>query len=83
MFGGKQGQWVDVVEEILRHKGCPKRRRSMQFLVRWLGFGPEYDSWEPWDNVRTCMALRDYLVAHKLGYLVPRNIDYSEEVDAS
>ena len=55
----------------------------MQFLVRWLGFGSEYDSWEPWDNVRTCIALRDYLMAHKLAFLVPRNIDYSEEVDAS
>ena len=23
----------------------------MQYLARWKGFGPDEDTWEPWENI--------------------------------
>ena len=45
---GEEGEEEFEVDSIL------KERRSggeSEFLVRWLGYGPEEDSWEPEDNV--------------------------------
>lgn len=38
------------VEKILQAWGPPRRR---QYLIRWEGWGPEWDSWEPARNVST------------------------------
>jgi hypothetical protein len=32
------------VEEVLEHRGSG---RNMKFLVRWKGYGPEHNTWEP------------------------------------
>jgi hypothetical protein len=36
------------VEEILDSR---LRRRKLQYLVKWVGYGPEDNSWEPAENV--------------------------------
>jgi hypothetical protein len=36
------------VEEILDSRVV---RRKLQYLVKWVGYGPEDNSWEPADNV--------------------------------
>ena len=49
-----------IVEEILDHRGNIQKKASIEFLVRWAGYGPEDNSWEPFANVRDCKALDVY-----------------------
>ena len=47
-------EWViqEIIDERTSHRG---RRR--QFLVRWAGYGPEGDTWEPLEHVEDTEAL--------------------------
>ena len=36
-----------VVEEVLAHRGDRAKRSTLEFRIRWSGFGEESDSWEP------------------------------------
>lgn len=49
-----------LVDEILAHRGSPKKRTQMQFKVRWQGYGPEHDTWEPYTSVKTLEAFQRY-----------------------
>ena len=55
------------VERILDDRTTKKRGgngtcHARQFLVRWVGYGPEHDTWEPEDNLENCQeTLRFYL----------------------
>ena len=40
-----------IVESILGHTGDFKKKNSFIFHVRWLGYTPKVDTWEPWKNV--------------------------------
>ena len=42
-----QRKWI--VEKILDHK--PKRGKIKEYLIKWKGWGPEHDSWEPAENM--------------------------------
>ena len=54
------------IDRILAHKGNKNRRPQMQFLVRWLGYSEEYDTWEPYQGLRDTEQLIAYLNTHKL-----------------
>ena len=60
-----------VLDVILDHRGDRTRRKTMEFKVRWLGFTPEYDSWEPYANLRDTDKLLQYLRSNKLKSLIP------------
>jgi Chromo (CHRromatin Organisation MOdifier) domain len=46
------------VEKIIDACKC---EHSMQYLVRWLGYGPEEDQWLPCSKLVDNMALDDWL----------------------
>ena len=50
----------DEVEKIIRHTGDPKRKSSLDFLVRWLGYDESEDLWLPWSALRNNVALHTY-----------------------
>jgi hypothetical protein len=53
--------WVD---KILDHRGDPKKKSSLEFLVSWKGYDSSENTWEPWKNVRKLTALDEYLEQH-------------------
>ena len=53
-----------VVESILDHRGDPRRKSSLEFLVHWAGYSSEEDTWEPWKNVRDVAAMDVYSEKH-------------------
>jgi putative transposase len=68
--GDPQEELMDyIVEKVISHR---RRRGELYFLVRWNGYGSEYDSWEPDlsfrqdDGTITNEILLEYLSKHKL-----------------
>ena len=60
-----------IVEEILAHRGNIQRKTSLEFLVRWLGYELEDNTYEPWNNLKDNSILHDYLRKHNLAKLLP------------
>jgi len=54
-----------VIEKIIQHTGNPRKKLSMDFKVRWAGYGPDDDLWLPWSEIRGTEALREYLQGNK------------------
>lgn len=52
---------VDKILDVKGATGSPKRR----FLIRWKGYGPDSDTWEPRKNLRAGMV-NDFLHANGL-----------------
>jgi transposase InsO family protein len=60
------------VEKVLSHRGSPKRKSSLEFLIQWMGYDSSYNSWEPWSNFKETECLHDYLLERNLSYLIPK-----------
>ena len=46
------GEQEHEVEQVLDHR--QEDRRSKSYLVRWTGYGPEHDTWEPEAALQNC-----------------------------
>ena len=55
-----------IVEYIVAHRGRgnTSKTTSMEYLVRWLGYPPEEDTWLKYAEVRQLDVFQDYLRAH-------------------
>ncbi|KAF0927340.1 hypothetical protein E2562_031953 [Oryza meyeriana var. granulata] len=54
------------------------RKRGLYFKVRWKGYGPHDDTWEPFEGLRNCKeAIRDFVIeGHKQKILpLPGDVD--------
>jgi hypothetical protein len=51
-----------AVEQILEHRGTSKK--TLQFKVRWMGYGEEEDSWIGFKDAKDLEALDVYLKTH-------------------
>ena len=61
-----------TVESIIAHRGSRNRRSSLQFKVRWAGFGETCDSWEPYKSLMHVDKLHDYLRNNTMKTLIPK-----------
>ena len=52
------------VEAIVGHR---RKRNALQFLVRWSGYGPQFDTWEPSKGLKNAsIVLNEYKRRHNL-----------------
>ena len=59
------------IDQILEHRGNLSRKSEIEFLVSWLGFAPENNTWEPYSGIRDTAQLHRYLTEFKLTQLIP------------
>jgi hypothetical protein len=80
------------VHEVLDHRWLTaaaaqkKNKGQMEFLVSWLGYSSDWNSWEPWSAMRAVKALHRYLDRSALAYIIPnefRRPNYDVESDES
>lgn len=67
---GDKDLWL--VEAVMGHKGTFKRKKSLSFRIKWLGF--EEMTWEPWENLCTNSVVHEYLSQRGLSQFIPDNI---------
>jgi hypothetical protein len=53
-----------VVDFIVNHRGNIRKKREMEFLIRWKGYEPGDDTWESYSVVKDLAALDEYSAAH-------------------
>ena len=54
-----------IVQECLNMRGDPRDKRTLlEFKIRWAGYSPEDDTWEPWEFVRDNDAVQLFLYKH-------------------
>ena len=57
------------MEKIEEHRLVPdgKKKPALEFLIRWKGYGPINNSWEPDENLTNCEKLvKKFKKEHKL-----------------
>lgn len=62
------------IEAIKAHKGNTRKVSTLTFLVKWLNYGEDHNSWEPWSALRLTDQLHTYLKNAGLKALVPYNL---------
>ena len=65
---------LHTIERIVSHTGVARFKSQMTFKVKWLGYEGHPDEYtnEPWANVRTTIALHEYLRNHNMASLIPK-----------
>ena len=58
------------IDKILQHSDNLKKKTEIEFLVSWLGYAQEHNSWEPYKALRDSEKRHAYLTEHKLRFLI-------------
>ena len=68
------------IEKIISHEDetpsnskTKPRKECLFFIVRWLGYGPEADTREPWSGIKDTTQLWTYLHRNGLSKLIPKD----------
>ena len=59
-----------TVSRIINHRG---EGTSMEFLVQWVGYTNESNTWEPTSNLSGVTTWREYMREHEMGHLIPND----------
>jgi transposase InsO family protein len=61
------------VEAILDHKGTKKsKKKTLEFYIKWLGYDSEFNTWEPYANIRDTKICHNYLASHDMNIHIPK-----------
>ncbi len=60
------------IDKIVEHTGNVRRRSEMSFRVRWKGYTPDDDTWQPMKTVCETQAFVDYCTEKKFSFLVSK-----------
>ena len=61
-----------IVDSVIAHRGDPKKVTTLEFLIRWLNYSSEHDTWEPWAEMKKVSVVHEYLHANQLSNIVPQ-----------
>lgn len=62
-----------VVEQILNHRDVRRGKRSeRQYLVKWLNYGPEHNTWEPLSSFGSNDLIKTYLSSLQENIKLPK-----------
>ena len=62
----------DYLEAIIDHKGNRRSKRTdLEFLCKWEDYDDDFNTWEPYANVRDTKVCHDYVVFHDMSNLIP------------
>jgi len=67
-----------VIEKIIGHKTInnaalnSNNKTTSLFKVKWLNYSDEDNTEEPWTNVKSTLALHEYLKSINLSHLIPK-----------
>ena len=64
---------IEHIDETPPNVRSKPRKNDLQFKVRWLGYGEQHDTWEPWDSLCNNICLHRYLHNIGLDRLIPKD----------
>jgi len=62
---GKEYEVEDALDARLMDNATSKGKNSYEILIKWKGYGPKYDTWEPYRNVKSVVCVQK-LINEKL-----------------
>jgi hypothetical protein len=70
-----------VIDRVVSHTGDFKRKKSLQFLVKWLGYDESENTYESFRELRTTEQLHAYLIRCGLQKEIPAEFRQNYQLD--
>jgi transposase InsO family protein len=70
-----------IIDHIVSHTGDFKSKKTLQFLVKWLGYEDSENSYEPWKELKNTEQLHAYLIRSGLQAQIPKEFRRDYQLD--